>query len=315
MKILRSLSLLLALTFLLSSARSAWAGPVNARHISPDAKWYLHLDAEAFRKTALYDKLLADAKGQAGFADKLDQLTAVLGMNPLTDISGVTLYNDSFEPQQVAILIYAKVDGPKLTAAVSNCPDFKSTDRGTHTLLSWTDPNDSKDKYACIYDESLVVMGSRMDLLKKAVDVLDARKDPGGRVIKDLPKAAFLEASADQTAVSDERMSKLLSQADVASLTASETDGKVGVTLTVTGRDGEKAGLVAKAAEFFIGLGQTNEQAPAVVKEMLKEIKVSVLGTSVRATLVEDVAKLHDNLKALIEARQEQGDAQGAGKL
>ena len=54
--------------------------------------------------------MLDAVKAQYPLEDTLDQLKAGIGVNPLTDVTGVTVYNTSFEKDVAAVIIYAKVD-------------------------------------------------------------------------------------------------------------------------------------------------------------------------------------------------------------
>src|SRR3954464_10229107 len=97
----------LTLLALITLPRPAFAGPVNAKHLAADAKWYVHLDFEAARQTAVFKELLDAARAQFPVDDGVAQLKAAIGVNPLTDISGVTVYNNSFEKDAAALIVYA----------------------------------------------------------------------------------------------------------------------------------------------------------------------------------------------------------------
>src|SRR5436190_1339782 len=87
---------LLVLTLLVWS-RSVLAGPANAKHVSQDAKWYIHLDFDAAKQTVIYTQILDAIKVQFPLEETLAQVKQFMGVNPLTDISGVTVYSNTFE--------------------------------------------------------------------------------------------------------------------------------------------------------------------------------------------------------------------------
>src|SRR5690349_9657899 len=124
--------------------RPAYAGPADAKHVAADAKWFIHLDFEAAKKTELYAQVLEVAKAQFPLEETVNQLKGLIGVNPLTDITGVTVYNTSFKKDVAAVLIYAKVDRALLLQAIAQNPDYKEVEYGKYTLNQWTDNNDGK---------------------------------------------------------------------------------------------------------------------------------------------------------------------------
>ena len=90
----------------------------------------------------------------------------------LTDVTGVTVYNTSFEKDVAAVIIYAKVDQELLQLAVSNNPDYKQVAYGKHTLHTWTDNNDGKTKVGCFYGDGMILLADKAETLKAAVLIL-----------------------------------------------------------------------------------------------------------------------------------------------
>src|SRR5260221_7041787 len=94
---LARLTLLCLSVFLLTFPRPALAGPADPKHLAADTKWFLHLDFEAAKQTVVYAQVLDIVKANFPLEEKLNQLKNGIGVNPLTDITGVTVYNTSFE--------------------------------------------------------------------------------------------------------------------------------------------------------------------------------------------------------------------------
>src|SRR5258706_15012782 len=101
---------LIACIALLLLAPLASAGPVNSKHVPADAKWYLHLDLEAAKETALFNQVLDAVKLQFPIEEVVAQLKAGIGGKPLTDTTAVTVYNHSFEHDVAAVVIYAQIE-------------------------------------------------------------------------------------------------------------------------------------------------------------------------------------------------------------
>ena len=135
--------------FLGLSATFSEAGPANAKHVGADAKWYIHLDAESAKQSTLFKQALDLLGAQFPVEDAAAQIKTAIGIDPLKDITGITVYSNTFEKDVAAILIYAKADKNLLTQAVAQNPEHKEQMHGTHMLHTWVDNNDGKTKAGC----------------------------------------------------------------------------------------------------------------------------------------------------------------------
>jgi hypothetical protein len=248
----------IAFLMLLCFAPLTHAGPANAKHLPADAKWYLHLDVEAAKQTVLFDTVLSAVKAQFPVDDVLAQLKAGIGVNPLTDISGITVYNNSFEKDVAAVVVYAKVDVGPLNNALAQNPDYKETPYGKHTLLGWTDQNDAKPKTGCFYGDGIILMADKVDTLKLAVDTLDGAKPAGSALVKStVEKGVFLSAAADLAHANDPNVARLLSSAQPATAGFSENDGKLQITVNLTATGPEQAAQIKRMLDGVAAFGKS----------------------------------------------------------
>jgi hypothetical protein len=188
----------------------------------------LHLDFAAAKGTVLYSTVLEAVRARFPLDETLAQVKAFLGVDPLADISGVTVYNNSFQKDVAAILIHGQITPGPIQAALAQNTDYREAAYNNHTILSWTDNNDGKHKTGCFYGPGLVVMADREETLKMAVDVLDGGK-PGGSALVKAPEAgAFLYGSADLAASEERKVGQLLSNTEAATASAGEVDGRRG---------------------------------------------------------------------------------------
>jgi hypothetical protein len=289
----------IACLLLLCLAPLAHAAPANANHVPADAKWYLHLDFDAAKQTVLFDQLLDALKAEFPVEDVLAQLKAGIGVNPLTDISGVTLFNNSFQKDVAAVVVYAKIDAGLLSNALAQNPDYKETVYGKHLLLGWTDKNDGKPKTGCFYSGDIVVMADKVDTLKLAVDTLDGVKAGGSSLVKPQTKGVFLAASADLAHSGDPNISQLLSPTAPATATLSEVEGKLDITLTVTAKTAEQAVQLKKLADGAAAFAQLATREIPTAAALLKEITVTATADKVVATFKADSKTLLQTLTKL----------------
>lgn len=93
-----------------SCALSAFSGPLDRASVPADAKWVLHLDAEAFRAASI-GKYLTDKVIQPKFEKALAAKNLQLGLSP-QNISAVTIYGAKLGDQdkEGTILIKTTTD-------------------------------------------------------------------------------------------------------------------------------------------------------------------------------------------------------------
>lgn len=281
------------------------AEPANANHVAADAKWYVHLDVDAAKKTVLFDQLLTAFKAQVPLDEVLNTLKTNIGVNPLTDISGITVYNNSFEKDVAAIVIYAKIDAALLNAALANNPDYKETEYKNHMLLGWTDNNDQKHKNGCFYRDGIVLMADKIDTLKWAVDVLDGAKPAGSSLVKAPAKGTFLNAAADLGRSEDPNVSHLLSATEAATASAGETDGKLHLAVHLTAQTPEQALQIKKILDGLAAFGQIATRELPAATEVINQFKVTSEGAKVQASFEHDSKTLLETLQEI--DRQKKG--------
>lgn len=285
--------------------RPALAGEANAKHLAADAKWFLHLDFEAAKHTVVYAEVLDAVRAQYPLDDTLNQLKAAIGVNPLTDITGVTVYNTSFEKDVAAVIIYAKVDQDMLQLAVSNNPDYKQVAYGKHTLHTWTDANDGKTKVGCFYGDGMILLGDKAETLKMALDVLDGSKTAGSALVQTPEKGAFLYGAVDLNAipqVADKNLSQLLSNAAGITMCTAEREGKVIATVQLKTRNAQLATQLKKMIDGVKAFGELATKAEhPTVSDLLGKVQVSVDETSVIGTFEHDAKTILQTLQKIDE--------------
>jgi hypothetical protein len=292
---------LLMLTFV----RPALAGPVDPKHLAADTKWFIHLDFDAAKKTDVYAQALDAVKAQFPLESTLNQLKAGIGVNPLTDITGVTIYNTSFEKDVAALIVYAKVDQDMLQLAVSNNPDYKQVAYGKHTLHTWTDNNDGKTKTGCFYGDGMILMADKVETLKMALDVLDGTKTSGSALVKEPAAGAFLYGAADLALLDDKNVSQLLSNSEAATASISEAEGKVVVSVNLTAKNAATAAQLKKLLDGVQAFGVLQTRDLPTVSELIQSVDIANEGAKIVATFKHDSKTILQTLQKLDEENKE----------
>jgi len=284
---------------LLLASPVALAGQANANHVAADARWYLHLDLQAAKQTTLFNEVLTAFKAQLPLDEIVGQLKTAIGVNPLTDIDGITAYNNSFEQDVAAIIIYARVDVGRLNQALSQNPGYKETPYGKHMLLGWVDHNDGKPKTGCFYGDGILVMADKDDTLKRAIDVLDGAKPGGSSLVKTPAKGSFINAAAALARVNDQNVSQLLSNSEAATASVGEVDGKFTVNVNLTTKTPEQATQIKKMLDGMAAFGQLAARELPAAAALLNDVNVAADGSKVIVTFQHDSKALLQTLQSI----------------
>ena len=298
MKTPRLFALLFASLMLVASpARQALAAGVNAKHVASDAKWYVHLDADAARQSTLYTAVLDSLRAQFPIDDAVAQIKQVIGVDLLKDISGVTIYNTSFEKDVAAVLVYAKVDKTLLTQAIASNPNHKDETYGKHLIHIWTDDNDGKTKTAAFWGDEVVVMGDKSATLKAALDVLDDQKKGGSELIKEQKKGTFAYAAAHLSQSPDQNVSQLLSNTEAVQASAGESDGNLLVNLNLTAKTADQASQLMKILEGVKAFADFGMKDTPVTQGLIRKVKVAADGAKISLSFSNEAKSLLEVLQ------------------
>jgi hypothetical protein len=159
------------------SAAAGVAGPAPKSQIPAGAKWVLHLDMERFAPSQTCRSLLAqkDGNGQS-FQGLLARYRALLGVDPLRDLSGVTAFGEHVTGNRGVALLSGALNPKAVATRLSGYPSYRTRSTGKLTVHSWLDKNSGSTLFACFYTTRLLLMASDEAGLAGATAVLDGSK-------------------------------------------------------------------------------------------------------------------------------------------
>ncbi len=302
------------------------AGPLDKSQVSADAKWVVHTDVEGFLAsktggafTDLLKKQGAD-KGIAAFA-------VMFGFDPLKDVKGITLYGAEFKDTAGVALLDVNFDREKILTLLKANQSFKEDKCNDHAFYSWVDnpkEGESADKpgptkYGCFFGKTGAVITQDLDMLKKALDVLDSKADTlakkGAALSVEPSKGAFVVAAGAgigealaSAKTTDKAGAAVISQLTAAAFELGEAKDKVYCTLSLTGKTEAVAtdlwkivdGLLALVDLFkpAIDAGDAKgQQVPKELVAMVKDITVAAEGKTVTVKMDTSV----DNVIGLLK--------------
>lgn len=162
-------------------ASQALAAPLEVKQVAADSTWLVHVDVDAIRASIVVQRAWQnvlekhpDAETHLGFVRN------VIGLDPTVDIHGITIYGKGIGTADAVTIVAASMDPERLTLLASVIPDQETTPHGDYAIRSWTHKH--RDQALIIASafrgEEQLILGSSIDNVKAALDVLDG-KTPG----------------------------------------------------------------------------------------------------------------------------------------
>jgi hypothetical protein len=297
----------------LLSVGLASAGPLVPKDIGAGAKWFGHVNFEAIRSIKLVQDMKAQCPIHQQCQAKMEKLAKKLGMNPMEDVLGATLYSDRYGGQVGVVLIYVKkLDRERIVNILrEKHPNYKTSEYGSRLLYNWTDGHHGKkmDLTGTFASDSLIVIGADAQQVKAALDVLDGKK-PGlaedAPLIKGIPSTALL-SSRGIDVPEDYRKTTLcpvLHNCKAASAVWTEEAGQITGKYEFTTESEETAKNFKAIVEGLKAMGELRYSDIPAVKKVMDGLECSAKGDSFTATFSMSTADVEAAVKAVVEQKR-----------
>lgn len=324
---MRNLMMLVLTVSVLLTAVPAFGGPLKQNQISGNASWVAHADYEQFHKT-LIGKLIREELVKQGVEEKLGNFAAIFSFHPLDDIRNITIYGNGKEKENAVALIEAACDKDKLVSLVGMNPEYKQIEYGNLVVHSWVDekkqdPNKSgvERTYGCFFKDDLVVLGSGLDAVKQAIDVLNGTSPNAANGVFTQSslsaQGAFFQVAAnnvgeiareqEQTAIA------MLKQTDKLGLVVGEDMGKFYIELNLTAKTAEIAQSLSKILDGMIAfhaLAALLEQDQSGLAALAKKIQLSCTDNVIQIHFNTDSQGVIAFLKEQWEKKQKEAETE-----
>lgn len=265
-----------------------FAGPLNQEKVSGDAAWVAHVDVDALIKSGLGEFVLSKAAEKDEFINGLVKIQEVFGFDPLKDIRGLTLYGGKIGDDQGVVIADATLDADKVLPLLRENAAYRAIEHGDRVIHQWTDKpkgdKPAKTQTGCFYDAKTIVVGSTVDLVKKAIAVLDgeAANLTKTGAMSNLPKpaaGAFLVAAAEGIDLSSKEKhpeAAMFRSVTSGVLQAGEVDGVLFASLALGAKNAEDAANIRQMAQGFVALFKVGlqEKLPEELKNLGEKITV-----------------------------------------
>ncbi|PWU08078.1 MAG: hypothetical protein C5B50_30395 [Verrucomicrobia bacterium] len=287
---------LVAVTVLLGAALNSHATPLHRADVAAQPVWVAHLDVDRLRPTALGQHILSEAQKPEAAA-RLDVFQNMSGIDPRTQIHGLTLYGTGNSRDNPVMVVYADFDAAKLTTMAKAAKDSRSSTYKDHTIYNWVEGHEKSGKgeraekrvYAAIAG-SRVIFGQREDAVSAALDVLDGKaqnldKSAAFPELGGPGDTSFIEAAASKLDVPESNPNAaVLRLSKSVRFQVGEADQKVTATLTLEANSEDVANNITSIVQGFTGLMKSRQDRPEAVK-LGEAIAIKRDGPRVVATL------------------------------
>jgi hypothetical protein len=162
-------------------AAVAQAAPFDAKNISADAKWVVHVDVDAVRDSQIVKKSFETCpvlKNEAG--KHFDKIVAELGLDLRKDLHGITIYGCDTDKDHGVAIVFAKVNRKPLIEKAQKAADHKLVKYGAYEIHTWTGKMgpETHTGAGAFYKNGAIVLASSAKRVESAIAVLDG-KSPG----------------------------------------------------------------------------------------------------------------------------------------
>jgi len=291
------------------AAVAAWAGPLQKHHVAAEAKWVIHLDADAFKATQVgayvggeLDQKLAKLKGdlKAQFDIDFDWRR----------ITALTAYGTGFQPGEQGkgvLLVYTDMDVQKLLEAVIDKAQGGNADAGDVKRL---EPGPlplyliKNDFYVAPQPGRPVLVSKFHQEILKARPIFAgqgttlAASDNFGDLLS-APGASFFVAAAQgfNELPHIPPKAEVLKQAEGLRLIVSENAGKVGFNVMLKTKTAEVSQKIQQVLQGLIALGALTQSDNQDLQQLIQAVSVTAGEKSVTVNVQLPVEKVLAEIK------------------
>lgn len=254
------------------------AGPLNKAQVDADAKWLLHLDLEAFKKSSF--GTLAISEIQSRYGDQIAALEELFGSNPLKDLNQITLYGPDSNDKNAILIVQGRFNPEKLLALPALNSAYEKTFYRNYTIHEWTDPDHGKNQVGVFARGDLIILSQTRRPVEQTLDILDGKRPSLAQsnglsfIDKTARGPIVLLAAEDLGRLTEGNIhAAILKNSQTMAIAAKEDNQTVSVDLDLGTQDVQTAAQIEQAfvgMKAFAMLNQKNQPLLARLGESLQ---------------------------------------------
>jgi hypothetical protein len=235
----------------------ALANPFEPSSIPADANWYLHGNLTALRETKTGKMVVAFIRETQSGA--LNEIENIFEFNPLTDLTGVTLFG-SGKANEGAAIIRGNFSKARFEQVIEHADNHRTSAHGPVTVHQWDDKG--KTQYAGFHDEKTIIISPQKDSVLLGLDVLSKDKPglPADTVLPAKNPSLVAYANVNKIDMPDDEGSRIVRRAKSLTVTLGENQGRLEMAMVAETNDAMTTQRMAKVMEGLISLGQLADE-------------------------------------------------------
>lgn len=266
----------------------ALAGPLDQRHVAADAKWVVHLDADALRASPTARQFGGLWLSSKSAQDGLQRLRETIGLDPVKDLHALTFYGDQLKEHRGVAIVRSERDQPRLTAFLAKQPDYATDQYKSHQLHTWTRRRGDREQtlIGCFYGSDLLLFGEHAGDLQAALDVLDGERPALDR--GDLPLGAeappgtiLLIRAADLANAELPFKSPVIRLSELLGIAIGERGGKTFVDARLVTKSEQNAADMRDVAVGLVAMARLYRDSDEDALKILHAVEVATEGRTV----------------------------------
>jgi hypothetical protein len=294
---------------MLASAGFASAGGIVPKDIGADAKWFGHVNFESLRSLKLVQDLKDKCPVHQQWQAKMQELSQKLGMNPMEDVLGVTLYSNRYGGQVGVGLVYVKnLDRQKMAGLLKEKhPNHKTSEYGNRTLYTWEVKGHGKTMSltGTFASDTLIAIGADAAQVKAALDVLDGKR-PGlaedASLLQGIPATALMASRGIDVPEEYRKTTRcpVLHNCKSATVVWTEKDGTIAGQYEFATTSEATANNFKAIVDGFKAMGELRYNDVPAVKKVMDGLKVETKGETFVATFTVSTEDVESMVKAML---------------
>ncbi|UCD75733.1 MAG: hypothetical protein JSV91_02225 [Phycisphaerales bacterium] len=283
----------------LIAASPATGGSFHNDWVSADAQWFAHVDVEGLVGSQLGQFVLGHAEELDIDLSDIEGMKEEIGIDPLTDFSGVTVYSAGYSEEDVVIIVQmnSKIDTLVDMLAMKE-PTYELIQTGGYGIHSWQDGGETMYGHVAPgrgEEDRIVTIAHDKTGILRALRVMDDEApsidDKEKSALRDEPRdGSFFFATAFDLnhLLGDEEdpASQVVRRAKSFSLDVGEDDEDAFATANITARDREHARNIVDVLNGIVALGRLFAESESAAELPLDEVLDALTVTRERATVI-----------------------------
>ncbi len=264
---------LIGVSSLLLAGSVAMGGPLNKAVVPKNAQWVFHLDAEAGLASTL-GKYIVEHRAELELND-LDRVKAEVGIDPLKDIKGATIYGTGPDESDGVAVIYATAALDDMIAKLRAKKEsgVEQIQLEGYSVYSWTEGEESR--FAQVRPDGagrILIAAADKDHLLSGIHILEGKGealtgDSAGLGSVSPRVGSIIFASATKLPEAEALPFK---QADGITFDAGEAEKELYADVRVTAKSSEEATNMSQVAMGAIAMARMALSNDPQYRELLQ---------------------------------------------